>query len=75
MNTTSISPRTPAERYCLSTEAFAARYHVAAQTVRKRYAATSAYFDIRPLSLPNGRLLWPDDSIEVLIEAKLGGAA
>lgn len=67
--------RPDAERYRLSTQAFAAQYDVAPQTVRKRYAATGAYFGVRPLALPNRRLLWPDDTIAQLVKVKLGEQA
>jgi hypothetical protein len=63
-----IAPSSP-ERYRLKTEHFALQHLVEAQTVRKQYAANGSYFGIRPLPLPNGRLLWPDDSIERLAEA------
>lgn len=57
------------ERYRLKTEQFAAQHLVEPQTVRKQYAANGSYFGIRPLPLPNGRLLWPDDSIKRLVAA------
>jgi hypothetical protein len=33
-----------------------------------RRSQTDSYFGIKPLRLPNGRLLWPADSIKALIE-------
>lgn len=57
------------ERYCLSTESFAAQYLVEPQTVRKQYAMTGSYHGVRPLRLPNRKLLWPADSIEKLLAA------
>ena len=38
------------------------------ETVRKRLSRHGSYFGIKPLRLPNGRLLWPADSIKALIE-------
>jgi len=35
-------------------------------TVRVRYCQTGSYFGLVPLKLPNGRLLWPSDSLERL---------
>ncbi len=64
-----------AGRYRLTTEAFAACYLVEPQSVRKQYAANGSYCGVRPLVLPNRRLLWPDDTIEQLVQLKLGGAA
>lgn len=33
-----------------------------------RRSQTNSYFGVKPLCLPNGRLLWPVDSIKTLIE-------
>ena len=52
----------------LTTDAFAAQYLVDAQTVRKRLSSHGSYFGVKPLRLPNRRLLWPIDSITTLIE-------
>lgn len=54
--------------YRLSTEEFANQWLVAAQTVRKCYSKTGAYHGIRPLRLPNRRLLWPDNTITSLVK-------
>ena len=56
-----------AERYRLTTEAFAVQHLVEPQTVRKQYAATGSYHGVRPLRLPNRKLLWPSDSIKRLL--------
>lgn len=53
----------------LSTEEFASKLLLRAQSIRKRYSQTGAYFNVRPLKLPNGRLMWPADSIKQLAEA------
>lgn len=63
----------PEANYRLSTEEFAHQHLVQPQTVRKQYAATGSYFGVRPLPLPNRKLLWPADSIEQLVALKLGG--
>lgn len=60
-------PDVDAERYRLTTEAFAAQHLVEPQTVRKQYAATGSYHGVRPLRLPNRKLLWPSDSIKRLL--------
>ena len=39
-------------------------------TVRVRYCQTGSYFGIKPLKLPNGRLLWPRDSLARLAAFK-----
>lgn len=56
-----------AATYRLSTAAFAAQNLVQAQTVRKLYAASGSYHGVRPLRLPNRRLLWPSNSIDYLL--------
>jgi len=58
-------------RYCLTTKELAAKFRAQEQTVRKRYAATGTYCGVRPLKLPNGRLLWPDGAIEQLVAANV----
>ena len=59
-------------RYCLTTREFAAQYRAKEQSVRKQHAANGAYCGVRPLILPNKRLLWPDRTIEDLAAQKLG---
>ena len=57
--------------YGLTTEELAAALSLHPQSLRKRLSQTGAYFGIRPTKLPNGRLLWPADSLERLAK---GGA-
>ena len=59
------------ERFCLSTEQFADRYLVAPQTVRKQLSQSGSYFGVRPLRLPNRKLLWPSDSLQSLVAKEL----
>jgi hypothetical protein len=51
-----------------TTEDFAAELGLMPQSIRKRYSQTGTYFGVRPVKLPNGRLLWPADAIERLTE-------
>ena len=46
--------------YPLSTEEFAARNLVDANSIRARLSRTGTYHGIRPLKLASGRVLWPD---------------
>lgn len=55
--------------YYLSTDELAARLGLRPQSIRKRYCQTGAYFCLRPVKLPNGRLMWPADSVEQLTRA------
>jgi hypothetical protein len=58
-----------AHRSLLSTEKLAALLDLRAQSIRKRYCETGAYFCIRPVKMPNGRLMWPEDSVDQLAGA------
>ncbi len=57
-----------ATRSCrpLTTEELAELLSIRPQSIRKRYCQTGAYFTLRPVKLPNGRLMWPADAIEKL---------
>ncbi len=37
-------------------------------SIRVRLCETGSYYGIKPHKLPNGRLLWPADSVQQLIE-------
>lgn len=56
-----------AMRYRLTTDEFAAQNLVESQTVRKQYSLSGSYFGVKPIRLPNRRLLWPDNTIEELL--------
>jgi len=47
----------------LTTEALAFAIGLRPQSIRKRLSQTGAYFGLRPVKLPNGRLLWPADAV------------
>ncbi|WP_240745904.1 helix-turn-helix transcriptional regulator [Cupriavidus oxalaticus] len=51
----------------LTTEELATALGMSAQSIRKRYSQTGSYFQLRPVKLPNRRLLWPADAVEQLI--------
>lgn len=57
-------------RPLLSTEELAAQLTLRPQTIRKRYCQTGAYFSVRPVKMPNGRLMWPADALEQLAGEK-----
>lgn len=75
MKTQCVMAASAAKNYSLSTSEFAQRNLVKPQTVRKQHSATGSYFGVRPVVLPNRRLLWPDNSIQHLVVNKFGGAA
>ncbi|QBY54987.1 DNA-binding protein [Cupriavidus oxalaticus] len=51
----------------MTTEELATALGMSAQSIRKRYSQTGSYFQLRPVKLPNRRLLWPADAVEQLI--------
>jgi hypothetical protein len=50
----------------LTTEALADGLGIKPQTLRAAICRHQHYYGIRPAKLPNGRLLWPADSISRL---------
>lgn len=66
------TPLKSADHYNLTTDEFALQRRTNSQTVRKRYCQHGSYFGIRPLRLPNGKLLWPDGTLEQLLLEQLG---
>jgi hypothetical protein len=57
----------PANREHLSTEELAAVLAVEPQSIRKRYSVTGTYHGVRPVKLPNRRLLWPIEPVKRLL--------
>lgn len=57
------------QRGGLSTEALAAGLGIKPQSLRAALCRQGHWCGLRPAKLPNGRLLWPGDSIERLTEA------
>lgn len=37
------------------------------QSLRKRYNQTGSFWGVQPIKLPNGKLRWPNDSVERLV--------
>jgi hypothetical protein len=50
-----------------TTEEFAAAISCLPSSIRKRYSQTGSYYGVRPIKLPNRRLLWPADAVEELV--------
>jgi hypothetical protein len=50
-----------------TTEEAATALNLQPQTIRKRHSQTGTYFSVRPIKLPNGRLSWPANMMELLI--------
>lgn len=54
----------------LSTETLAADCKVKPQSIRVRLCRTGSYFGLKPVKLPNGRLLWPGNALELLLSSQ-----
>ncbi len=54
----------------ISTEALAIALSCSPGTIRKRHSTTGSYFGVRPSKLPNRRLLWPANSVDLLLTAR-----
>ena len=52
------------QKFDASTEKFASLNHVKSQTIRARYCITGSYFGVMPITLANGRLLWPSVQVQ-----------
>lgn len=50
------------------TEQLANALGIKASSIRTRFCKTGSYFGLKPRKLPNGRLLWPSDSVEQLLK-------
>lgn len=59
----------------MNTREFASRIGNQPQSLHAAICRHGSYYGIRPEKLPNGTLIWPDNSVELLIEyAKSKGA-
>lgn len=50
----------------LTTEELALQIGMKAESIRARICRKGHFYGLRPIKLPNRRLLWPSDSIERL---------
>jgi hypothetical protein len=51
----------------ISTKEFASLFRVDSQTIRRGYCVNGHYMGLKPVKLPNGRLLWPENEAHKLI--------
>lgn len=58
-----------------TTDSLASRLGIKPQSIHARYCRTGSYFGVKPLKLPNGRLLWPADAFERLTDVKRAAPA
>lgn len=52
----------------LSTEELARAIAGKPSSIRVRLCTTGSYYGIKPAKLPSGRLLWPADTVEQLLQ-------
>ncbi len=69
--TTSCSIDSASNNRMLTTKELALLLSMSAQSIRKRYCETGSYFHLKPIKLPNRRLLWPADAVELLVKWSL----
>jgi len=50
-----------------STKEFARLICIEPATIRRGFCVNEQYMKIKPVKLPNGRLLWPRQSVEKLL--------
>jgi hypothetical protein len=57
----------------ISTNQLAAALGLQAQTLRAAVYREGHYYGLRPRRMPNGRLLWPANSLELLTKPRCAG--
>ncbi len=53
-----------------STEQFAELVKVKASTIRRGLCVDGHYMGVRPVKLPNGRLIWPSEPVDKLLNGE-----
>lgn len=66
MKETLQTPTLPELRRAIQTAAFAKRIGYQPASIRTAYWRNGHFNGIKPIKLPNGRLLWPADAVERL---------
>lgn len=61
-----ILPSAPPLRF-FPTDVFAVQAGVSPKAVRKRFCQTGSYWGVVPVKLQSGRLMWPADGIDKLL--------
>jgi hypothetical protein len=52
-----------------TTAALASRLGIQSQSIRAAVCRNGSYYGIPPTRLPNGRLLWPADAFQRIVES------
>jgi hypothetical protein len=58
----------------ISTKEFAGLFRVKSATVRRSYCVNGHYLSMRPVKLPSGRLLWPNNLAQQLLQTENHGS-
>ncbi len=58
----------PTQNY--STNELSARLRIKPDTIRRGLCENGHYLGVRPVKLPNGRLVWPADPVEKILTGK-----
>lgn len=59
----------------MNTRKLADAFGIKPESIRTHYYRHGHYYGLKPSRLPNGRLLWPEDSIQRLRTSGKRGAA
>lgn len=52
-----------------TTATLASRLGIQAQSIRASVSRHGSYYGLKPTRLPNGRLLWPEDAFQRILES------
>jgi len=62
--------QTPTAKYNTPTNELARRFGVKSDTIRRNLCVSGHFLGLKPLKLPNQRLLWPDVFPEELVRER-----
>ena len=67
------SPFAPSSAPCrdITTDDLAAQCGVKPESIRVRLCRTGSYFGVKPVKLPNGRLMWPGNAREQMMNREV----
>lgn len=52
----------------ITTEHLAAQLNIQPQSIRARLCRMGSYFGLRPIKLPNRRLMWDEDDVTLFLQ-------
>lgn len=57
-----------------NTNEFAEALRIKPETIRRSLCVNGHYLGVKPVKLPNNRLLWPEEPCKTIIDTSAGGA-